>query len=74
MTDTEFDTYVKATKATVRRLTAENTWLRHSLLELKHRVDDMKAQMADLETRAKAMKKSLVVPPTKTETKSRSKT
>ena len=74
MTDTEFDTYVKATKSTVRRLTAENTWLRHSLLELKHRVDDMKAQMADLETRAKAMKKSLVVPPANTEPKSRSNT
>lgn len=73
MTDAEFDTYVKATKATVKRLTAENTWLRHNLMELKNRVNDMTVQLADLETRAKALKKSLAPTPDKTETKSRSK-
>lgn len=73
MTDTEFDTYVKATKATVKRLTAENTWLRHSLMEMKNRVDGMSIQLADLETRAKALKKSLASAPDQIETKSRSK-
>ncbi len=73
MTDTEFDTYVKATKATVKRLTAENTWLRHSLMEMKNRVDEMSIQLADLETRAKALKKSLASTPDQIETKSRSK-
>ncbi len=73
MTDTEFDTYVKATKATVKRLTAENTWLRHSLMEMKNRVDEMSIQLAGLETRAKALKKSLASTPDQIETKSRSK-
>ncbi len=73
MTDTEFDIYVKATKATVKRITAENTWLRHSLMEMKNRVDAMSIQFADLETRATALKKSLASAPDQIETKSRSK-
>lgn len=73
MTDAEFKTFEKAAKATVKRLSAENTWLRHSLMEMENRVEAMKSQLAELETRAKALKKSLAATPTQTATKSRSK-
>ena len=41
MTDAESDVLVKAMKATVKRIAAENTWLRHSLMEMEARVAAM---------------------------------
>lgn len=73
MTEADFKTFEKAAKATVKRLTAENTWLRHSLMEMENRVEAMKGHLAELETRAKALKKELADTPARTSTKSRSK-
>jgi hypothetical protein len=74
MTNAEFENYDQAQKATLRRISAENTWLRHNLMEMENRVAAMTSQLADLETKAKALKQSLASAPDQTETKSRSKT
>ncbi len=73
MTDAEFKTFEKAAKATVRRVSAENTWLRHSLMEMKTRVAGLHAQLDALEKRARAMKQQLATATPKTTPKTRSK-
>jgi predicted RNase H-like nuclease (RuvC/YqgF family) len=73
MTGAEFKTFEKAAKATVRRLSAENTWLRHSLMEMETRVAGLHAQLDALEKRARAMKQQLAAATPKTTPKTRSK-
>jgi len=59
VTDTESDVLVQAMKATVKRIAAENTWLRHSLMEMEARVAAMKTQLTQLEARAREARKAL---------------
>ena len=59
MTDDEYAVLVKAMKATVKRIAAENTWLRHSLMEMETRVAAMAHQLTLLEARAKTLCKAL---------------
>lgn len=59
MTEAEGDVRVKAMQATVRRITAENTWLRHSLMEMEARVANMATQLSQLEARLAAVRKAL---------------
>jgi predicted nucleic acid-binding Zn-ribbon protein len=58
VTDTESDVLVQAMKATVKRVAAENTWLRHSLMEMEQRVAAMKTQLTQLEARAREARKA----------------
>lgn len=53
MTEDEYDVFARATKSIVKRISAENTWLRHSLMEMEDRVEVMKEQLTHLEARAK---------------------
>ncbi len=77
MTHAEQKTFEQARKHQAKRLAAENTWLRHSLMEMQDRVAAMADQLTDLEIRTKALKKSLADLPTNspanTEPKSRNK-
>ena len=74
MTESEFVTFEKSARATVRRISAENTWLRHSLLQLKTRVAAIAEQLTVLEKRARSLKKLLGAPtPTPTSKTARSK-
>jgi hypothetical protein len=73
MTHAEFENYDQAQKATLRRISAENTWLRHNLMEMENRVASMTTQLGELESRARDLKKSLASTPDQTQTKSRSK-
>lgn len=59
MTDDDYAVLVKAMKTTVKRIAAENTWLRHSLMEMEARVTAMATQLTQLEARAKALRKAL---------------
>jgi septal ring factor EnvC (AmiA/AmiB activator) len=73
MTQAEFNTCDQAQNARLRRISAENTWLRHHLMEMENRVAAMTSQLADLEARTKTLKKSLAAMPDQPETKHRSK-
>lgn len=59
MPDAAFTTFEKAARATVKRLSAENTWLRHSLMEVEIRVAGMHAYLDGLETRVRTLKRQL---------------
>ena len=61
MNENEFATFETAYKSTVRRISAENTWLRHSLMELKIRLNEMNVQLSAIAKHAKALRKSLLV-------------
>lgn len=61
MNENEFATFETAYKSTVRRISAENTWLRHSLMELKIRVNEMDVQLSAIAKHAKSLRKSLLV-------------
>ena len=58
MTDAHSDVLVQAMKATVKRVAAENTWLRHSLMEMEARVAAMKTQLTQLEASAREARKA----------------
>lgn len=55
----EFERYVAATRATERRLRAENTWLRHRFTEIEARVALLKKELSTLKSTATRLKKSL---------------
>ena len=57
MTDAEYTVFEKSAKATIRRISAENTWLRHTMMEMESRIADMNAQLSAIETRVKALRK-----------------
>lgn len=59
MTDDDYAVLVKAMNATVKRIGAENTWLRHSLMEMEARMAAMAHQLTLLEGRATALRKAL---------------
>ena len=59
MTAHDDDGFARAARATVRRIAAENTWLRHSLMEMEARVAAMKTQLTQLETGAREARKAL---------------
>ena len=61
MTDAEYTVFEKSAKATIRRISAENTWLRHTMMEMESRIADMNAQLSAIETRVKALRKELSV-------------
>ncbi|MFZ5499687.1 MAG: hypothetical protein ACOY6N_11625 [Pseudomonadota bacterium] len=55
----EFDRHDKAMKATIVRIQAENTWLRHNYGELEARVAALRADITALRKAAAGLKKSL---------------
>ncbi len=73
MTDAPFKAFEKSANATVRRLNAENTWLRHTMMEMENRVEAMVKHLTGIDARVKVLKKQLPPAPAKTATKSRSK-
>ena len=62
MTEDDYDTFAEATQAMVKRIAAENTWLRHSLMELEARVTAMTKQVMQLEAKAKDVRQALRLP------------
>ena len=72
MTDAQSDVLVQAMKATVKRIAAENTWLRHSLMEMEARVAAMTTQLTQLEARAREARKASA-PAAKTKAAARKK-
>jgi hypothetical protein len=58
VTDAQADVLMQAMKATVKRIAAENTWLRHSLMEMEARVAAMTTQLTQLEARAREARKA----------------
>lgn len=59
MTEAEFKSIHRAQKATIRRVGAENTWLRHNLMQMEERIAAMHRKCDVLQTRLRALKKSL---------------
>lgn len=55
----EFEHYDKGVKATIKRISAENTWLRHNYGELEKRVDLLKKDITVLRKAATKIKKSI---------------
>jgi phage shock protein A len=73
MTGVDHKALAKSGQATVKRLNAENTWLRHTFMEMEARVAAMQSQLTELEARAKALKQSIANPPANPPAKSPSK-
>lgn len=67
----EFERYDEGVKATIKRINAENTWLRHHYGELEQRVLQLKKDVAALQATATKISKSLDVTASK-KTKTRS--
>jgi predicted RNase H-like nuclease (RuvC/YqgF family) len=59
MTEAEFKSIRRAQKATIRRISAENTWLRHNLMQMEERIAAMNRKCDALQTRLRSLKKSL---------------
>ena len=57
----EFERYEQGVRATIKRISAENTWLRHNYGELEARVVQLKRDIAALRTAANKISKSLGV-------------
>ena len=57
----EFERYEQGVRATIKRINAENTWLRHNYGELEARVVQLKKDIAALRTAANKISKSLGV-------------
>lgn len=55
----EFERYEQGVRATIKRISAENTWLRHNYGELESRVVQLKKDIAALRTAATRISKSL---------------
>lgn len=68
----QFEPFKQAGRYRLMRLAAENTWLRHGLMELQERVEAMATQLNGLESRAKDLKKSLAEASAKSTYKTRS--
>jgi predicted nucleic acid-binding Zn-ribbon protein len=66
----EFERYDEGVKATIKRIQAENTWLRHHYGELEQRVLQLKKDVAALQATATKISKSLVTTSKKTKTRS----
>ena len=49
---------VTVMKATVKRIAVENTWLRHSLMEIDARVRAMVEQLSQLDVKVKQARKT----------------
>ena len=73
MNEAEYTVFEKSAKATVRRISAENTWLRHTMMEMEARVEGMAQQLDALDARIKAIKKRLPAATPKTPIRTRSK-
>ena len=69
----EFERFAGSAKAAERRLSAENTWLRHRFTELEAKVIQLKKDIAMLKSAATRLKKSLGPVPAQPR-KTRSKT
>jgi len=69
----EFKCFQTSGRSRITRLAAENTWLRHSLMEMEARVAAMATQLTELEARARSIHKTLTGQPAKPEPKTRSK-
>jgi hypothetical protein len=67
----EFDRYDEGVKATIKRIQAENTWLRHHYGELEQRVLQLKKDVAALQATATKISQSLDITTSK-KTKTRS--
>ncbi len=60
MTENEYEALERAGKAVIRRLSAENTWFRHSYMEMERRVKALGDQVASIKREANALIKSLM--------------
>ena len=67
----EFERYDEGVKATIKRISAENTWLRHNYGELEQRVLQLKKDVAALQATATKISQSLDITTSK-KTKTRS--
>ena len=67
----EFERYDEGVKATIKRISAENTWLRHNYGELEQRVLQLKKYVAALQATATKISQSLDITTSK-KTKTRS--
>ena len=67
----EFERYDEGVKATIKRIQAENTWLRHHYGELEQRVLQLKKDVAALQATATKISQSLDITTSK-KTKTRS--
>ncbi len=68
----EFERFAASAKATERRLSAENTWLRHHYTELEAKVAQLRKDISTLKSATTRLKKTLGPAPTQ-ERKTRSK-
>lgn len=59
MTEAQFKSIHRAQKAAIRRISAENTWLRHTLMQIEGRIATLDRQCDALQVRLKTLKKSL---------------
>ncbi len=59
MTENEYEALERSGKAVIRRLSAENTWLRHSHMEMERRVNALGDQVASIKREANVVIKSL---------------
>lgn len=55
----EFERFAASAKATERRLSAENTWLRHHYTELEAKVAQLRKDISTLKSAAMRLKKTL---------------
>ena len=67
----EFERYDEGVKATIKRISAENTWLRHNYGELEQRVLQLKKDVAALQATATKISQSRDITSSK-KTKTRS--
>ena len=67
----EFERYDEGVKATIKRISAENTWLRHHYGELEQRVLQLKKDVAALQATATKISQSRDITSSK-KTKTRS--
>lgn len=70
----EFDRYARAANATIKRVVAENTWLRHNFNQLEARVTTLKKDITTLKTAATKLNKALGSPIPSQDTTTRSST
>ncbi len=59
MNGNEYEAFERAGASVIRRLSAENTWLRHSHMEMERRVDALGDQVTSIKREANVVIKSL---------------
>jgi len=59
MNERHYEALERAGKAVVRRISAENTWLRHSHMEMEQRVSALKVEIESIKREARSLIKSL---------------